>query len=270
MTGSSKEILDRPAPRPDVRIAYGQETPQFGDLRLPDGAGPHRVVVIIHGGFWKSEYSLDHIGHLADAIRRAGFATWSLEYRRVGDDGGGWPGTFHDIGAGTDYVRKLAETHPVDAGRVVALGHSAGGQMALWLATRSRGKADAAHSDTDPIALGGVVSLAGVTDLDLAWELGLGGAAVAGLLGGSPRDIPDRYHTASPIDRLPASIPQILLHGTQDREVPFRFSRQYVSKAHSHNGEVRLVRLEGRGHYELIDPRSSAWPAVEEAVRSLF
>ena len=133
---NSRDILTMPAPEADERISYGSDSLQFGELRRPAGDGPHPVAVVIHGGFWRAAYSLDHIGHLATALTEAGVATWSLEYRRIGDPGGGWPGTFEDIGAGADFVRQLAESASLDLARIVTVGHSAGGHLALWLAGR--------------------------------------------------------------------------------------------------------------------------------------
>ena len=254
----TEEILDLPAPEPDERIPYGDQPSQFGDLRIPSGGCPHPIALVIHGGSWRRTYSLDHIGHLSAALTERGLATWSLEYRRIGEPGGGWSGTLEDVAAGATALRSLARDYALDIERVVAVGHSAGGQLALWLAAERT------------LQLRGVVSLAGTADLARAWELVLSDGIVAELLGGSPSEVPDRYNAASPIERVPLGVPQIVIHGTEDDEVPFEIGERYVSEAIRHGDEARLVRLEGVGHYELIDPRSSAWPAVQEAVRSLF
>src|SRR5579859_3765042 len=110
-------ILTTPAPPADRRLAYGDHPRQFGDLRLPRGAGLHPVAVVLHGGFWRATYDLEHIGHLCAALAAAGVVTWSLEYRRIGDDGGGWPGTFHDVARGADRLRELARDYPLDLQR---------------------------------------------------------------------------------------------------------------------------------------------------------
>ena len=151
------DLLSLPAQAPDARVAYGADPFQFGELRLPPGGGPHPVAVVIHGGFWRAAYSLDHIGHLCEALRAEGVATWSLEYRRIGNSGGGWPGTLEDVAAGVEYLREMGPKHRLDLGRVVVVGHSAGGQLALWVAGRG--------------GVQGVVSLAGVADLRRAWDL---------------------------------------------------------------------------------------------------
>ena len=267
---NSRDILTMPAPEADERISYGSDSLQFGELRLPAGDGPHPVAVVIHGGFWRTAYTLDHIGHLATALTEAGVATWSLEYRRIGDPGGGWPGTFEDIGAGADFVRQLAESASLDLARIVTVGHSAGGHLALWLAGRPRLPSGSVLAASDPLLLTGVVSLAGVADLRRAWELELSNTVVAELLGGAPAEVTERYRLASPIERLPLGLPQYLVHGTDDPIVPFEISERYTPRAQEEADDARLVRIEGAGHFELIDPRSGAWPSVSGAVLNIL
>src|SRR5687768_3281806 len=160
------DILDRPAPRADRIIRYGPERSQFGELRLPEHAeGRLPVVVVVHGGFWRAQYSLEHIGHLCAALTREGWATWSVEYRRLGEPGGGWPGTFTDAGAALDAVRWLADQWPLDPTRVVTIGHSAGGHLALWLAARPQLSAHPELGVAEPLVPIGAVALAAVSDL---------------------------------------------------------------------------------------------------------
>jgi acetyl esterase/lipase len=242
----SQDILDLPPPKADARIAYGDDPNQFGDLRMPAGKGPHPVVVFIHGGYWRAEYDLAHTGHLCAALTRAGCATWNLEYRRVGQPGGGYPGTMDDVRNGALHARKLSETHPLDMNRVVVAGHSAGGQLALWLAAQKA------------IPLQRVVPLAAVSDLRRAWTLRLSGGIAAEYLGGTPEQVPDRYASSSPIQLLPIAVPQRVLHGTKDPIVPFEMSQQFARASKN----ATLVPIEGAGHFELIDPRSTAWSVV--------
>lgn len=251
--------------RAGLRVAYGAGAQQFGELRLPAGRGPHPVAVVIHGGCWYSEYDLTHLAGFAEALNALGFATWAVEYRRVGDAGGGFPGTFEDVAAGADFLRTLAREHPLDLTRVVAVGHSAGGQLALWLA--ARGDARAAAQAPAPLRLRGVVSLAGITDMK-KFGPRCGGAA-AKLLGGSFEEVPDRYRQTSPVELLPARVPVRLVHGAADAVVPVEMGREYESAARRGGGDVRLAVVEGAGHFELIAPRSSAWAAVEAALLSL-
>ena len=250
-------ILELPPPPADARIAYGAGPQQFGDLRVPKGKGPFPVAIVIHGGYWRAAYSLEHIGHLCAALARAGVATWSLEYRRIGDPGGGWPAMGSDVVAGARYLQTLAQRYPLDLTRVVGIGHSAGGQLALWLAAQ--------HA----IPLRGVVSLAGVVDLRRAWELQLSDGVVGELLGGSPDRFPERYRQASPIELVPLHVPQRLIHGQKDDVVPIEISQRYQSAAAAAGDDARLITPKDAGHFELIDPRSTAWKTVEGAVLEL-
>src|SRR6187401_1983813 len=158
------QVAAMPSPPPDHRIAYGPEPQQFGHLRLPKGPGPHPVVIFVHGGCYLAEYSIAHAGALEQALADAGYAVWSLEYRRVGDPGGGWPGTFQDLASGADQLTSLAQKYPLDLTRVVAAGHSAGGNSALWLAARSRIPKTSPLWVEHPLAIGGVVALAPAGD----------------------------------------------------------------------------------------------------------
>ena len=160
---------------------------------MPEGDGPFAVVVVVHGGCWLSEYNLDHVASFCVALTDVGLATWSLEYRRVGDEGGGWPGTFEDVARGVDHLRRLEKDYPLDLERVVAVGHSAGGHLVLWLAARSLLTEDSAIAGNNPLPLSGVVALAGVSDLEAAHEQNVCGDVVARLLGGTPEQVPARY-----------------------------------------------------------------------------
>lgn len=181
-----EDITKLTAPPADHRIAYGNDPSQFGDLRLPQGKGPYPVVVVIHGGCWYSEYDLRHVASFSAALTRLGLVTWSLEYRRIGNARGGWPGTFEDVALGTYYLRLLARTYPLDLKRVIVVGHSAGGELALWLAARGHLPKDSPLYIRDPLPLKGVVSLAGITDLR-KYRPNCGDG-VRKLLGGSPEE----------------------------------------------------------------------------------
>src|SRR5262245_30624483 len=233
-----QDILRLPPAAPSERIPYGADPFQFGELRLPERSGPHPVAIVIHGGFWRSAYNLDHISHLCVALNQAGVATWSLEYRRIGNPGGAWPGTFQDVAAGTDHLRTIAAKYRLDLNRTIAIGHSAGGHLALWLAARPAIPKDDVLFAADPLKLKGVVSLAGVSDLRRAFELKLSTSVVTDLLGGSPETVPDRYRSGSPLELLPLRIPQKLLHGTLDTNVPFEISQSYVTAAKEKGDEA--------------------------------
>jgi acetyl esterase/lipase len=266
----SEEILDRAAPEDAQRITYGADDPnQFGELRLPPGEGPWPLAICLHGGFWRARYDLVHLGHLCAALTAAGIATWNVEYRRVGHESGGWPETFLDVGRGADHVRELAREYPVDLTRVITVGHSAGGHLALWLAGRRRVPAGSEIASVDPIMLYGAVTLAGVVDLARAYALGLSTGATGDFLGGSPETVPERYAAASPAALLPLGVPQLLVHGTVDDSVPFELSEKYVEAARSAGDEATLLALPGAGHFEVIDPLSAEWPVVLAGIKRL-
>lgn len=265
----SEDILALPPPPPDARLAYGPEPYQFGELRLPSGRGPHPVAVALHGGYWRARYGLEYLGHLCAALVADGLATWNLEYRRLGNPGGGWPGTLQDVGRGTDHLRALAARYRLDLGRVVAVGHSAGGHLALWLAARHRLPPGAPLHSGAPLPLRGAISLAGVADLRQAWQLGLSRGAVRELLGGSPASHPERYAAASPVELLPLDARQVLVHGTEDVSVPYALSQSYYARAAARGDPVELVSLPAAGHFELVDPRAREWEQVRRAVLSL-
>jgi acetyl esterase/lipase len=250
------EILMRDAPAADARIAFGNDALQFGDLRVPRGDGPHPVVIVAHGGFWRARYDLLHIGHLCAALTERGYATWNLEYRRVGHAGGGWPGTCEDVLHGAEHLARMAAEWPLDLERVAAIGHSAGGHLVCWLA--------AEHARL-PLGLRGVVSLAGVVDLREAVARNLGDGATQAFLGDS-----DDYEQASPMERLPLGVPQVLIHGELDDVVPIELVRGYAARAAQEGDQLIVTALPTAGHFAVIDPTSQAWPAVLGAVESLL
>src|SRR5262245_47979911 len=260
----SADLARLPQPPADQVIAYGPAPQQHAELRVPKGGGPHPVVIVIHGGCWQTPWAQDHVQALAAALTAEGWATWSLEYRRLGDPGGGWPGTLEDVGRGADALRGVAAAHHLDLSRVAALGHSAGGR----LAARRRLPKDSALYVLDPLPLAGVVSLAGITDLRAGAAGQVCGDAIPSLLGGSPDARADRVAQASPIALLPLGVPQHLVCGALDSLVPNELSRRYQAEAVRAGDEATLEVVEGAGHFELVDPSSPAWRAVREAVNT--
>jgi acetyl esterase/lipase len=250
---NSEDILtDPPPPAADARLAYGSEPKQFGDLRLPAVDGLPPLAVVVHGGAWKAIYNLIHIGHLCTALGETGIATWNVEYRSVGDPEGPWPGAGNDVARAVEFASDLAERYPLDPDRIVLVGHSAGGTLALRAAN---------------LAQLPVVALAAVSDLrESAERVGPKGA-VAAFLGGMPDDVPDRYAAASPRELLPLGVRQILVHGDADVDVPYAQSVTYAEAA---GDEAELVTLEDAGHFEPVDPAASYWPRVVEAVKALL
>lgn len=264
------------------RYEYGADPSQWGELFLPDLAAGTRhrsVVVVIHGGYWRPRYGAELGEPLARDLAEHGMAAWNLEYRRAGN-GGGWPGTFDDILAGIDQLAALAGPHALDLGRVVALGHSAGGHLAVWAAGRDRlgllGPAEGAPLTNAPLTnknegvrLTGVVSQSGVLNLAEAERLGLSDGAVANLLGGPPSEFPGRYRAADPLAALPLDAPVYAVHAEGDLDVPRVMSTSYVEAARSGPVPARLVQVPG-DHFALIDPNAGAYVACRELVRELL
>ena len=264
-------ILTRPPPPFDEHIRYGPEPQHFAELRFPDGRRPFPFLFVVHGGFWQSEYDLLHTGHLCAALTSKGVITCNLEYRRLGDSGGGWPGTFQDITLAADHILETISSDPrVDATRTAVLGHSAGGHLALWLVSRHRIPNASQIHGAQKYRLVRAVSLAGVCDLRTAWKQQLGNGVVARLMAGKPDQYPDRYDAGSPIELLPNGTRQVLIHGSADNVVPVSQSEKFVERAKQLGEHPTLVKLDGIGHFELIDPESGAWAAVVGAVMPLL
>ncbi len=268
MTG---DVLTRQSRPPDLVLQYGDRADQVADLRLPAGQGASAapsgvpLVIFLHGGFWRAAYDRAHTGPLAEGLAAAGLAVCAPEYRRTGQRGGGWPGTFDDIAAAVDALPALVASATggrAGLGPVVLAGHSAGGQLALWAASRSRLPSGTSwHAE---VAVSGVVSLAGVCELAECFRRRIGGGAARALMGGGPARYPDRYAAADPAALLPSGQRAWLVHGTADRTVPADLSRSYAAAAEAAGDRVTLTLLPGVGHFELIDPLSAAWPAVRD------
>ena len=254
----------RPPAAPVVR--YGDHPDQVANLHLP--AGESRswpCVVLVHGGFWRERWDRTTMTPLAADLARRGLACWNLEYRRVGQGGGGWPGTFADVAAGIDALRGV---DGVDASRVVVVGHSAGGHLALWSAARRRlpRGAPGARPAVVPRA---VVSQAGVCDLAAAARDGLGDGAVEALLGGSPDEAPNRYAVTSPAALLPLGVPQLLVHGSRDEHVPLSQSQAHLEAAKQAGDEVGLLEFDA-DHFDVIDPAHDAWQQLAGRLTALL
>jgi acetyl esterase/lipase len=255
-------------------LRYGNHPSQYGELRLPSSPGPWPVAVIVHGGFWRTAHGCELGQPLAGELVEAGFATWNLEYRRVGDDvragGGGWPQTCLDVAAGVDLLATAGQEAAggrLDLSRIVALGHSAGGHLAGWLAARptlptgAPGAGPAVH-------LTGFVSQAGVLDLALAMSDHLGAGAAQAFLGVGAGDR-DALELASPIARIPLGVPSVCVHGTADDVVPINQSEAFVAAAVAAGDDARLVAIDGADHSAPIDITSRAWAACLDAALNL-
>jgi acetyl esterase/lipase len=234
---------------------YGRARCQFGELFLPLGDGPFPVAVVLHGGFWKAQHGRKQTRALCADLTARGWAAWNVEYRRLGRlSGGGYPETLDDVAAAVDHLAEVPahDEGVLDHTRVVAIGHSAGGHLAAWLATRERPR----------VAVTGVVSQAGVLDLRLASDLRLSDDIVHRFLGGAPGDVPERYARASPAERLPLGVPALLTHGGRDDIVPPVMSERFADAAGAAGDEVELVLEPGEGHFGHLDPENALWRAV--------
>ncbi len=250
-------------------IRYGDTSSQIGELLVPNGLGPHPVVVIVHGGWWREGWDRRGTRDMARDLARRGYATWNLEYRLVGEEGGGWTGTFDDVAAGIDSLADEADKRELDLDRVLLLGHSAGGQLVQWAAVRDRFAAElpGAGPRVTPI---GAVALAPVADLIAAAHMDLGEGAVQALLGGTPDEVPFNYLAASPTELIPYGVPQIVYHSVADEVVPIDLSRGFRDQAAAMGSPVELVEMPEGGHFDLIDTRSVAWEAVRDRIADLI
>lgn len=259
----------------DLKIAYGSDPNQYGELRLPPGPGPHPVVVLIHGGCWMAMGRASLMGAMGDALKADGIATWNIEYRRLPQPGSGWPGTYLDVGQALDHLRAIAGKHRLDLGRVVVVGHSAGAHLAMWTALRHKLPKDSPLFIPNPLPLAGIVNLAGridmTEDIEHYHSACRGNPVVTNLLGGTPLEVPERYRQVSVNRFLPLGVPQVLVWGDQENYVPKELAMQYVQAAErAGDAKVRLLVVPNAGHFETASPASSTWPAVRDTIRTLL
>jgi acetyl esterase/lipase len=250
-----------------IRYSYGQDSEeQFADLYLPEGHGPHPVLIVIHGGGFLANRSLDGIAPACAALAERGLAVWNVEYRRVGNEGGGWPGTWEDLASAADLLREIEGQHDLDLRRVVALGHSAGTSLAYWLAARRRLPWESQLYCDAPLPIIGAISCAGGLDSRAAFAYSVDGGIWKYLLGGSPDEVPERYATTSPRDLLPLGVPQLLIHGTADQVVHMSWSTSYFKIASAAGDPVRLITIDNGDHLGIRDPASEYWHPSRDAI----
>ena len=271
---SYTDLLARPRPTPTKVVSYGPAEQQRGELFLPSAKGPHPVAVLVHGGCWLAKLTGPELMEpLAADLQHRGYAVWNIGYRRLGHAGGGYPGTFLDVADAMDKLRVIARENSLDLKRVVVIGHSAGGQLALWAAARAHLSKTSALYRPDPLPVGGVVSLAGINDLEDFRAHGPGACGeprtVDRLLGQATAERPDVYADTSPARLLPLGVPYAVASSELDDIVPKRFANHFISKARAANDRVQDIEIAGAGHFELIDPQSAAWKQIVRAIDRL-
>lgn len=268
------DLLARPRVAADLRVVYGQDPLQFGELWLPPGRGPHPAVILIHGGCWLAELpGLELMDYAAEDLRRAGFAVWNIEYRRIGHAGGGYPGTFQDVARAVDHLRTLAEPHELNLRRVAVSGHSAGGHLAVWTLARSRLARSSPLWCADPLPLRGAVSLAGILDLAAYRADGpdaCGGPGTIDALVDAAQRSDAPFADTSPPELLPLSARQVIVSGDLDPIVPSAFGRAYGETARRAGDPVAVLDIARAGHFELIDPAAPAWAQVRAEIAGLL
>ena len=268
-----RDLQSLPSRPPTARVAYGPDSSQYGELRVPPGPGPHPVAILVHGGCFKAMYAnLRELGAMGDTLAAEGIASWNIEYRRLGQPGAGWPNTYLDVGRAVDHLRVLAPAHALDLGRVALVGHSAGGHLAMWAASRERLAPESELYARDPLAIRGVIDLAGPVDMTVnvpGYQAGCGDSVITQLLGGRPEAVPVHYADASASSRLPLGVAQVLVIGEHEGFVPRAVGERYVAAARKAGDPARLLYLPGMGHFELAMPTTPAWGPVAAAIRGL-
>jgi len=255
----------------DYQVPYGEEELQIGELRTPLSQDTFPLVIFIHGGCWLSDYNLDYVSAACADLVKEGYAVWTPEYRRVGDEGGGYPNTFTDIQKSVDFSRTLAEIYPLDLENVVVMGHSAGGHLGLWLATQQSLPKGSRLYNKNPLPIKGVISLAGITDLKAYDALGNDcSTAVAKLLKGDKKGLDSRYYKGSPINLLPSDIPMTLIQGELDNIVPTAQGETFATKAKSKGTEVKVVNVKGAGHFDMVSPYAAAWEVIKDELKLMM
>ncbi|MCY3832226.1 MAG: alpha/beta hydrolase [Chloroflexi bacterium] len=252
-----------PTVTPDHTYAYGAHSQQFGELTLPRAAPPHPLIVLIHGGGYRELYDLKPLGSVVAALADRGFAVWNIEYRRFGN-GGDYPQMFLDVSAAADYLPQLAARHELDLSRVISMGHSAGGHLALWLAGRHKIETTSPLFVAEPLAVHGALALAPLADVSHGSESELSSDALLAVMGGTATSAPPAYGNGCPRQLLPLGARQQIIVGSEDKAM-LANAQRYADVATSAGDEVDLQVIEGVGHFEIVAVDTDAWAEVRNA-----
>ena len=263
------DLVKRPRPKADATITYGPAAEQKVDVWVPKGKAPHKTVLMVHGGCWQTSIAdRTLMDWIADDLRAHGYAVWNIDYRGVDRDGGGYPGTFQDAAAAADALRTHAKQFHLDPNHVVAVGHSAGGHLALWLAGRGKLPKDSPLASKASLKIAHVVSLGGLPDLEATAaspDNGCGTEVIAKLVGNPPH-----YADTSVPRLLPLGVPQDLVNGREDRIIPYRMATDYVAAAKAKGDTVALHTVPRTGHVELVAPYTAAWTQTRRLIDAAF
>ena len=274
------DLWKRPVAAADRKLAYGRDALQFGELRLPKTKGPHPVVILVHGGCWVDrlpgrdprDTTFEPLRPLAEALADAGVATWNIEYRRAGNPGGGWPGSFLDLAAGVDFLRTIAQANQLDLNRVVVLGHSSGGQLVHWIAARPKLPRSSPLYSKNPLRLKAVVNVDGPPDISAAQPVEKKFCPVPGItqfMGGTPAEQPERYREISAAALLPIGVPQTIVAGGL-LQGAYDLVSTYEASATAKGDSVTILKLEGAGHFDMLAPEGQYGKSVIEAILALL
>ncbi|MCY4061615.1 MAG: alpha/beta hydrolase [Chloroflexi bacterium] len=256
-----------PTAQPDYRYAYGPGSQQFGELTLPSATPPYPVIILIHGGGYREIYNLHPLGAVVSALAAAGFAVWNIEYRRYGN-GGNYPEMFLDVAAAADHLPQIAQAHNLDLNRVITVGHSAGGHLALWLAGRPNIESTSPVYVSEPLAIHGAVALAPLADVTHGSESDLSSDALLAVMGGDATQKLSAYRNGCPVKLLPLGIPQVIIVGSEDGSMHANAER-YIAAAHAAGDDAQLMVLPGAGHFEIVAVGTEEWAAVQRATVQL-
>jgi len=259
------DYMKQPRHKPSVTISYGPAPSQVAELFLPKTKSrPHPVVVLLHGGCFLKQYEgFAQTSALAADLAGRGYAVWNVEYRKLGEAGAGYPGTFQDVAAAVDRLRAEAPKYDLDLKRVVAVGHSAGGHLALWAASRGKLPADSPLRISNPLRIGAVISLAGIGDLKgqgKAFGLPCGEDTIDRLIDTAHRQAP--FSDTSPAELLPTGAKVVMAHGVFDAVMPPYTGRDYVAKVRKAGDAAEVVIIPDATHFDLVIPTTPAWGKI--------
>ncbi|THD80695.1 MAG: alpha/beta hydrolase [Phenylobacterium sp.] len=265
---SVEAYMGQPRKTPDAVVRYGPAPAQVAELFLPKGKGPHPVVVLLHGGCFLKEYEgLAQTSGIAADLAQRGYAVWNLDYRKLGEAGAGYPGTFQDVATGVDRLRQAAPKYGLDLSRVIAVGHSAGGHLALWAAARARLPAGSPLRVEGPLPIKAVVSLAGIGDLKgqgKVFALPCGDDTLGRLIDTAHRKAP--YADTSPAELLPSGVKVVMVHGAYDGVMPPYTGLAYAQMARRVGDPAEAVTIPDAGHFDVVIPTTAAWREVAAIV----